>query len=97
MDHDSAASEPPDDGLMPIPPRRDRLLAVVCVLGIIICFCMGLFELSRAFEGVDRAWAYTFEWPIFAVFIIWIWRRLQRQWREEAAGQPSVEDPGPGE
>lgn len=61
-------------------PPKDRWLAIVCVLGILICIAMSFVELSRALAGDSaRAWFYTFEWPLFAVFIVWIWRRLERR------------------
>jgi hypothetical protein len=58
------------------PPVRDRGLAVACFLGIVICLLMTAFEFSRAMDGNDRSIAYTFEWPAFAVFIVWMWRKL---------------------
>ena len=82
---DPRTPPPEEDDLMPIPPARDRALAIVCVLGIIICLGMTVFELARAFDGAERAWLYTFEWPIFAGFIVWIWRRMQRRSAEETA------------
>lgn len=76
----------------PVPPPRDRWLALACVAGIIICFCMTLLEFSRALEGNPRSLAYTFEWPAFGAFIVWIWRKLERRNREEAlGGQPETE------
>lgn len=66
------------------PPPRDRRLAIVCVLGILICIFMSFVELSRAMAGDNtRAWFYAFEWPLFAVFIAWIWRRLERRHEAE--------------
>ena len=60
-------------------PPKDRWLAIVAVLGLIICLCMAMFELSRAFEGNPRSWAYAIEWPLFGAFVIYMWRRLQRE------------------
>ncbi len=63
---------------------RDRKLAILCVLGILVCILMTFLELSRAMAGdSDRAWAYVFEWPLFALFIMWIWRKLDRRHAEE--------------
>jgi len=60
-------------------PPKDRWLAIVAVLGFIICLCLAMFELSRAFEGNPRSWAYAIEWPVFGAFVIYMWRRLQRE------------------
>lgn len=79
---------------------RDRLLAIVCVLAIIVCIFMAFLELSRAMAGDSgRAWFYTLEWPAFAVVIIWIWRRLDRRFAEErlARERPFTERPLPRE
>ena len=58
------------------PPVRDQRLAIVCFIGIVICLAMTALEFSRALDGNDRSLAYTFEWPVFAVFIVWMWRKL---------------------
>lgn len=72
----------PDPGR--IPPPRDRRLAIVSVIGILICIFMSFLELSRAMSnGTARNWLYAVEWPIFAVFILWIWTRLERRHAEE--------------
>jgi hypothetical protein len=60
-------------------PPPDRWLAVASVAGFIICLGMAFFELSRAMEGNPRSWSYTLEWPLFGVFILWIWHRLEQQ------------------
>ena len=82
-----------------LPPARDRLLAIFCVLAIIICIFMTCVELSRAMAGdSDRAWAYTLEWPAFAAVIIWIWRKLGKRYAEERLAQQRAEmdsPPGP--
>lgn len=68
-----------DDAPRPTPPR-DRRLAIACVLGMLVCIFMSFVELSRAMGGdSDRAFFYAFEWPLFAVFILWIWRKLERR------------------
>jgi len=47
---------------------------VVVVTG---CAAATIVELSRAEEGVWRAWVYTFEWPLIALFAFWIWYRYR--------------------
>mgnify|MGYP006275646507 CR=1 FL=1 len=75
------------------PPPPDRKLAVLCVLGILACILMTFVELSRALAGDStRAWAYVLEWPLFGVFIAWIWRRLERRHAQEYLQRRTEED-----
>lgn len=37
------------------------------------CLAAGWFELTRALRGHTIAWVYTFEWPLFAVLVAWMW------------------------
>jgi len=62
--------------MQPTTPGHDRGLAAVCFIGIVICLLMTAVEFSRAMDGNDRSLAYTIEWPVFAVFIVWMWRKL---------------------
>ncbi|WP_245973950.1 hypothetical protein [Thermomonospora umbrina] len=50
-------------------------------LAVALCsafLVFGWWQLSRAQEGNDRSWAYVFEWPIFAVFVIVMWVKMIR-------------------
>jgi hypothetical protein len=47
-----------------------HLFAVVAVAGM--CW-LGQWQFSRAMAGNTLSWAYTFEWPIFAIFGIVFW------------------------
>ncbi|GLW64215.1 hypothetical protein Arub01_24590 [Actinomadura rubrobrunea] len=38
----------------------------------------GWWQFDRAQAGNDRSWAYTFEWPIFACFVIVMWVKMIR-------------------
>ncbi|RAY11703.1 hypothetical protein DPM19_29240 [Actinomadura craniellae] len=38
----------------------------------------GWWQLQRAQEGNGRSWAYVFEWPIFAIFVIVMWVKMIR-------------------
>lgn len=75
----------------PLIPPRDRWLAIASVLGIVVCMGMTFFEFSRAVDGNSRSWSYTLEWPIFGVFIVWIWRRLEQQ-RSELEDEDDDDD-----
>jgi hypothetical protein len=47
-----------------------HLFAVVAVAGMI---WLGDWQLRRALAGNTLSWAYTFEWPIFAIFGVVFW------------------------
>jgi hypothetical protein len=40
---------------------------------------LGWWQAGRAADGNTLSWAYTFEWPVFAVFVIVLWIREMRQ------------------
>src|SRR5215469_2877891 len=52
-----------------------HLFAVVAVAGMI---WLGLWQLRRALDGNSLSWAYTFEWPIFAIFGVVFWVKTIR-------------------
>ena len=37
---------------------------------------LGWWQLHRALSGNGLSWAYTFEWPLFAGYAIYVWWRL---------------------
>ena len=49
-------------------------------LVIVLAFCAvaTIVEFRRAQEGVDRAWAYTFQWPIIGAFAVVVWNRYRK-------------------
>ena len=59
------------------------------------------WQLERALGGNTLSWAYTFEWPLFAVYAIYVWWQLihdqttavtRRLQSSSAAVDPSGED-----
>ena len=76
--------------------RRDIWqLHVPLVFALILCTSLTIIEVRRAGEGVGRAWAYSFEWPLIGIVCIWIWMRYRKEgnltrsiaarWRERVA------------
>jgi hypothetical protein len=47
-------------------------LMVLVVLGML---ALGNWQFHRAESGNSLSWAYTFEWPIFAIFVIVFWAK----------------------
>src|SRR5580658_4680579 len=52
-----------------------HLAMVVSVLGML---ALGYWQFRRAEEGNALSWAYTFEWPVFAVFAVVFWAKTIR-------------------
>jgi hypothetical protein len=42
-------------------------------VGVALCIAGFWFELGRALGGNGLSWAYVFEWPLFAVFAVYMW------------------------
>jgi DNA-binding transcriptional regulator of glucitol operon len=36
----------------------------------------GWWQFHRAMGGNDRSWGYTFEWPLFSVFVVVMWVKM---------------------
>ena len=50
-------------------------LVVICA-----CLALGWWQLHRALDDHNRlSWGYTFEWPLFAAYAVWVWWRLLHQ------------------
>jgi hypothetical protein len=43
------------------------------IVGLALCSVAFWFELRRALGGNGLSWAYVFEWPLFAVFAVYMW------------------------
>jgi hypothetical protein len=52
-----------------------HLLMVVSFFGML---WLGDWQFRRAMSGNGLSWAYTFEWPLFAVFAVVFWARTIR-------------------
>jgi DNA-binding transcriptional regulator of glucitol operon len=66
-----------------------HVIAVGLVAGFL---ALGWWQISRAAGGNTLSWAYAFEWPLFAAFVVFMWVREARlTLRGEAADQPAAE------
>jgi hypothetical protein len=66
-----------------------HILMIVCVAGMLV---LGDWQLRRAEAGNPLSWAYTFEWPIFAVFAVVFWAKtIKDELHPPAAAGPAEE------
>ena len=63
------------------------------VLGLALCAVAFWFEIRRALEGNGLSWAYVFEWPLFAVFAVFMWWNVLHGGRAVRRRRPAR--PGP--
>jgi len=68
------------------------------VAALLLCAVAFRFELSRALGGNSLSWAYVFEWPLFAIFGVYMWwsilhggQRQRRRARQNRPAPPAVD------
>ena len=67
-----------------------HLFMVASVIGML---WLGNWQLHRALSGNGLSWAYTFEWPIFAVFAVVFWAKTIRdEFRPPAVAEAGESD-----
>ena len=54
------------------------------------CLALGWWQATRALSGNTLSWAYTFEWPIFAAYAVFMWWKLLP---EQPAGEHAASGP----
>ena len=72
----------PDEPIKEQAPSRRRnfwQLDIPMVFAVILCSVFTVIEVRRIGEGVWRAWAYAFEWPMIGLFCVWIWYRYRKE------------------
>jgi hypothetical protein len=64
--------------------------------GAVAFLALGWWQAGRAAEGNVLSWAYTFEWPLFAIFLVYLWiREMRLALGREPAEKPRSEKRGP--
>lgn len=95
MPTDAAEDEGPEQ-----PARRLRgvpavKLHLTLAAGLALCVAAFWFELYRALGGNKLSWLYVFEWPIFAVFAVYMWWNLLHEPdRQRRRRRPPPAEPG---
>ena len=76
------SDHPPEwiDDETPRPLSRGQKIAadLTAIVMVPFCFWAGWLEFTRASDGHLIAWVYTFEWPLFGIMGIWLWRRIRK-------------------
>ncbi len=70
--------------------RRAWRIHVPFLLGVLLCFAAGWFELTRARSGHGIAWVYTAEWPLFGLLFGWMWWRVATNRQSRRPGPPGA-------
>jgi hypothetical protein len=66
--------------------RRAVLLHLTALVVVPGCLALGWWQLSRALAGNALSWAYTFEWPFFAAYGLFMWWRILHERPDDPAG-----------
>ena len=66
--------------------RRAIRLHITLEIVFPACLLLGWWQLNVALSGNSLGWVYTFEWPMFAVYAVYMWWRLLHDDREEDEG-----------
>jgi hypothetical protein len=77
---------------------RPRWLAwhAFAVLACVGMLWLGDWQFHRALAGNELSWAYTFEWPLFTIFVIYFWVKSLRDELHADRGADKPPDPGNG-
>jgi DNA-binding transcriptional regulator of glucitol operon len=56
--------------------RRAISLHVALIVFVPGCVALTWWQVSRALGGNTLSWVYTFEWPLFGAYAVYMWWRL---------------------
>jgi len=89
--------QPAKEAKSPLTGASAMKTHLTLVIGLALCAAAFWFELGRAEGGNELSWAYVFEWPLLAIFAIYMWWKLLhpgftiRRAREKAAVAPEYQ------
>ncbi|HZT64569.1 MAG TPA: hypothetical protein VFA11_02155 [Acidimicrobiales bacterium] len=75
-------------------PSAPQAVALHVTFGTLILAFLGLawWQVDRALSGNTLSWVYAFEWPFFAGYAVYMWRKLLADTRGEGAGPPPADE-----
>jgi DNA-binding transcriptional regulator of glucitol operon len=59
-------------------PKWLALHALTVFLVLSFCF-LAIWQFKRGESGNARSWGYAFQWPAFAIFVVYMWIRMMRE------------------
>ena len=58
---------------------------------LILSFCvLAVWQFKRGEAGNARSWGYAFQWPAFAIFVVYMWIRMMREELHPATDEPNT-------
>ena len=98
-DRDSSSSPDADRGAAPRAKGVEAAkIHLTLLVALALCAVAFRFELGRALGGNGLSWAYVFEWPLFAIFAVYMWwsvlhggRTHTRRTRPDRPAGPAVD------
>lgn len=54
-------------------------LHALAVLLIAAFLLLGWWQIQRGEAGNARSWGYAFQWPAFAIFVVYMWIKMARE------------------
>ena len=76
--------------------RRAIALHVTVLVVVPAFLALAWWQFDRASSGNELSWAYTFEWPIFAAYAVFMWWKLVHEWPTADADSEPGPEPGLG-
>ncbi len=76
--------------------RRALALHGTALVVVPAFLALGWWQFNRATSGNDLSWAYTFEWPVFAAYAVFMWWKLVHEWPTEESESETQPPPGVG-
>ena len=69
--------------------KRAISLHLAVVIFVPTFLALGWWQLHRALNGNGLSWAYTFEWPIFAAYALYLWWRIVHEQEQMTRPAPT--------
>jgi len=71
--------------------RRAIGLHVTVAVVVPSFLALAWWQFERASSGNELSWAYTFEWPVFAAYAVFMWWKLVHEWPDNGTRNEEVD------